>query len=311
MYTQACQGPEWHFLGSRPLKQPSRPRRAPSAPGSSRWARQAPAPTSETGIGRPRTRRRARRQRVRHACWRAGGSRAVSASTEGLRPPPRPPPVASRGPRSHCPSCSRSDRFHTAVCSQEAMTGPCRAVMPRWYFDLSKGKCVRFIYGGCGGNRNNFESEDYCMAVCKTMSKSRRRPAWQHCPVGRVSRRPRGRVCVVLPADAGVCCRLPLCFLDLGLAFLWAVASPALCPVLPVGLVAAGSRRPPRPRLSVLAGRTRCAPRLVFELPCPCPPCPRPLRGPQAGTHCSRERPGGCGAVAGAPVFWQRWTAEL
>ncbi|CAO2635654.1 Amyloid beta precursor like protein 2 [Lemmus lemmus] len=45
--------------------------------------------------------------------------------------------------------------------------------MPRWYFDLSKGKCVRFIYGGCGGNRNNFESEDYCMAVCKTMSKSR------------------------------------------------------------------------------------------------------------------------------------------
>lgn len=53
------------------------------------------------------------------------------------------------------------------------MTGPCRAVMPRWYFDLSKGKCVRFIYGGCGGNRNNFESEDYCMAVCKAMSKSR------------------------------------------------------------------------------------------------------------------------------------------
>ncbi|CAO2580746.1 Amyloid beta precursor like protein 2 [Lemmus lemmus] len=41
--------------------------------------------------------------------------------------------------------------------------------MPRWYFDLSKGKCVCFIYGGCGGNRNNFESEDYCMAVCKTM----------------------------------------------------------------------------------------------------------------------------------------------
>lgn len=52
------------------------------------------------------------------------------------------------------------------------MTGPCRAVMPRWYFDLSKGKCVHFIYGGCGGNRNNFESEDYCMAVCKAMSKS-------------------------------------------------------------------------------------------------------------------------------------------
>ncbi|NXR27480.1 APLP2 protein, partial [Cinclus mexicanus] len=56
-----------------------------------------------------------------------------------------------------------------SVCSQEAMTGPCRAVMPRWYFDPSKRKCIRFIYGGCGGNRNNFESEEYCMAVCKMM----------------------------------------------------------------------------------------------------------------------------------------------
>lgn len=52
------------------------------------------------------------------------------------------------------------------------MTGPCRAVMPRWYFDPNKRKCIRFIYGGCGGNRNNFESEEYCMAVCKKMSKS-------------------------------------------------------------------------------------------------------------------------------------------
>ncbi|XP_070812817.1 amyloid beta precursor like protein 2-like, partial [Pituophis catenifer annectens] len=57
-----------------------------------------------------------------------------------------------------------------AVCSQEAMTGPCRAVMPRWYFDMYKKKCIRFIYGGCGGNRNNFESEEYCMAVCKKMN---------------------------------------------------------------------------------------------------------------------------------------------
>ncbi|XP_068850912.1 amyloid beta precursor like protein 2 isoform X5 [Aphelocoma coerulescens] len=56
-----------------------------------------------------------------------------------------------------------------SVCSQEAMTGPCRAVMPRWYFDANKRKCIRFIYGGCGGNRNNFESEEYCMAVCKKM----------------------------------------------------------------------------------------------------------------------------------------------
>uniref|UniRef100_A0A8C4DUY3 Amyloid beta (A4) precursor-like protein 2 n=1 Tax=Dicentrarchus labrax TaxID=13489 RepID=A0A8C4DUY3_DICLA len=55
-----------------------------------------------------------------------------------------------------------------AVCTLEAETGPCRASMPRWHFDLSQRKCVRFIYGGCAGNRNNFDSEEYCMAGLKT-----------------------------------------------------------------------------------------------------------------------------------------------
>uniref|UniRef100_A0A8C1Q2C2 Amyloid beta (A4) precursor-like protein 2 n=1 Tax=Cyprinus carpio TaxID=7962 RepID=A0A8C1Q2C2_CYPCA len=57
-----------------------------------------------------------------------------------------------------------------AVCSLEAETGPCRASMPRWHFDIQQRKCVHFIYGGCAGNRNNFDSEEYCMAVCKRLT---------------------------------------------------------------------------------------------------------------------------------------------
>ncbi|XP_051952988.1 amyloid beta precursor like protein 2-like isoform X2 [Xyrauchen texanus] len=57
-----------------------------------------------------------------------------------------------------------------AVCSLEAETGPCRASMPRWHFDIQQRKCVRFIYGGCAGNRNNFDSEEYCMAVCRRLT---------------------------------------------------------------------------------------------------------------------------------------------
>uniref|UniRef100_A0A8C2CFT2 Amyloid beta (A4) precursor-like protein 2 n=1 Tax=Cyprinus carpio TaxID=7962 RepID=A0A8C2CFT2_CYPCA len=34
-----------------------------------------------------------------------------------------------------------------AVCSLEAETGPCRASMPRWHFDIQQRKCVHFIYG--------------------------------------------------------------------------------------------------------------------------------------------------------------------
>ncbi|XP_037533572.1 amyloid-like protein 2 isoform X2 [Nematolebias whitei] len=57
-----------------------------------------------------------------------------------------------------------------AVCTLEAETGPCRASMPRWHFDMDQRKCVRFTYGGCAGNRNNFDSEEYCMAVCKRLT---------------------------------------------------------------------------------------------------------------------------------------------
>ncbi|XP_076974893.1 amyloid-beta precursor protein isoform X2 [Tamandua tetradactyla] len=59
------------------------------------------------------------------------------------------------------------------VCSEQPETGPCRALISRWYFDVTEGKCTPFFYGGCGGNRNNFDTEEYCMAVCgSVMSQS-------------------------------------------------------------------------------------------------------------------------------------------
>ncbi|XP_060732286.1 amyloid beta (A4) precursor protein b isoform X1 [Tachysurus vachellii] len=55
-----------------------------------------------------------------------------------------------------------------AVCWAPARKGPCRAKLSRWYFVAEKGRCAPFTFGGCGGNRNNFESEEYCMAVCSS-----------------------------------------------------------------------------------------------------------------------------------------------
>uniref|UniRef100_A0AAR2LBP5 Amyloid-beta A4 protein n=1 Tax=Pygocentrus nattereri TaxID=42514 RepID=A0AAR2LBP5_PYGNA len=55
-----------------------------------------------------------------------------------------------------------------AVCWAPARRGPCRAKLPRWYFVEEMGRCAPFTFGGCGGNRNNFESEEYCMAVCSS-----------------------------------------------------------------------------------------------------------------------------------------------
>uniref|UniRef100_A0A8C5BYQ1 Amyloid-beta A4 protein n=2 Tax=Gadus morhua TaxID=8049 RepID=A0A8C5BYQ1_GADMO len=63
------------------------------------------------------------------------------------------------------------------VCLASAETGPCRAMLPRWYFDREEGRCAQFIYGGCGGNRNNFDSEEYCLSVCNSVRKSRQKTA--------------------------------------------------------------------------------------------------------------------------------------
>ena len=36
----------------------------------------------------------------------------------------------------------------------------------RWYFDTKQHKCLKFVYSGCLGNANNFESENECNENC-------------------------------------------------------------------------------------------------------------------------------------------------
>ncbi|KIH61626.1 Kunitz/Bovine pancreatic trypsin inhibitor domain protein [Ancylostoma duodenale] len=50
--------------------------------------------------------------------------------------------------------------------------GRCRASMRRYYYDESKGKCVKFIYGGCGATQNNFETKEECQRTCMKHRRS-------------------------------------------------------------------------------------------------------------------------------------------
>eukprot|EP00094_Tigriopus_californicus_P010881 TCALIF_10496-PA protein Name:"Similar to Cyp2j6 Cytochrome P450 2J6 (Mus musculus)" AED:0.07 eAED:0.07 QI:0/0.78/0.7/0.9/1/1/20/349/2332 len=52
------------------------------------------------------------------------------------------------------------------TCSQIKDEGICTGYVPRFYFNKKLGRCELFSYGGCGGNNNNFESEDNCVAHC-------------------------------------------------------------------------------------------------------------------------------------------------
>ncbi|XP_037499630.1 papilin-like isoform X2 [Rhipicephalus sanguineus] len=51
-------------------------------------------------------------------------------------------------------------------CKELPEKGHCRAFMPTWYFDFRLQLCRIFIYGGCGGNDNQFSSEKKCQEVC-------------------------------------------------------------------------------------------------------------------------------------------------
>ncbi|VDP87952.1 unnamed protein product [Echinostoma caproni] len=44
--------------------------------------------------------------------------------------------------------------------------GPCRGYHVRWGYDPAENRCVRFVYGGCGGNANNYESIEWCEYFC-------------------------------------------------------------------------------------------------------------------------------------------------
>ncbi|VDL77181.1 unnamed protein product, partial [Nippostrongylus brasiliensis] len=41
-----------------------------------------------------------------------------------------------------------------------------RAYFPSFYYDVNTRTCLEFIYGGCGGNGNRFDTVEKCMAVC-------------------------------------------------------------------------------------------------------------------------------------------------
>mmetsp|Transcript_1152 Transcript_1152/g.3394 ORF Transcript_1152/g.3394 Transcript_1152/m.3394 type:complete len:143 (-) Transcript_1152:239-667(-) len=52
------------------------------------------------------------------------------------------------------------------MCELPPETGMCRAFFQRWYFDPASRSCSMFVYGGCGGNENNFRTQAECDVTC-------------------------------------------------------------------------------------------------------------------------------------------------
>ncbi|GFO28193.1 kunitz/bovine pancreatic trypsin inhibitor domain protein [Plakobranchus ocellatus] len=53
------------------------------------------------------------------------------------------------------------------ICRLPSKTGPCKAAIPRFFYDAKSGDCRQFIYGGCDGNANNFGTISECRSACR------------------------------------------------------------------------------------------------------------------------------------------------
>ncbi|BFZ04337.1 hypothetical protein BsWGS_07376 [Bradybaena similaris] len=51
-------------------------------------------------------------------------------------------------------------------CTLEVEPGICLGSFERYYYDVTAAQCLKFTYGGCQGNGNNFETVEACQATC-------------------------------------------------------------------------------------------------------------------------------------------------
>lgn len=51
-------------------------------------------------------------------------------------------------------------------CLVKTEPGPCKHYIHKWTFNKVQGKCRTFVYGGCLGNENRFNSQIECLHYC-------------------------------------------------------------------------------------------------------------------------------------------------
>lgn len=89
---------------------------------------------------------------------------ATDASPDPARPDAAAPDAT--GPDATAPDASLDATTDAGACGLPKVVGPCDAAIPRFWFNASAGRCEPFVYGGCGGNANNFNDIAACVAAC-------------------------------------------------------------------------------------------------------------------------------------------------
>lgn len=67
---------------------------------------------------------------------------------------------------------------NASKCLGGPVVGPCRAGIRRYYYDAATDECYKFLYGGCNGSDNRYNTYAECKASCvsKCSGKPERGP---------------------------------------------------------------------------------------------------------------------------------------
>lgn len=81
-------------------------------------------------------------------------------------------------------------------CAMKVDDGPCKAMIRSYFFNILTHQCEEFIYGGCRGNENRFETLEECKTTCI--------PGYKKTPVKTTFTAGKPNFCF-LEEDPGIC----------------------------------------------------------------------------------------------------------
>lgn len=83
------------------------------------------------------------------------------------QPPQQPPSRATEAPhQTREPSRPSPIHRQKDACMLPYASGNCQERHRRYYYDRGYGVCSPFLYTGCDGNENNFETREDCESLC-------------------------------------------------------------------------------------------------------------------------------------------------
>lgn len=68
--------------------------------------------------------------------------------------------------------CQNSCGNSQDTCSLPSVRGTCDQNQTKWYYEAHNERCTTFVYSGCEGNTNNFDSREECEHRCQPTKPS-------------------------------------------------------------------------------------------------------------------------------------------